>query len=427
MKAPQIRKDTLLSLTGILLPTYVAFFVAFGCWTLLAVIGVHIRTQLNLSDVEFGTLLALPVLSGGLLAIPAGIATQRFGTRRVMLGCLAGLVPVLASLGRVESLWGYLLVACGLGLAGGTFSAGLQFISSRAPPQHRGLVLSLFSTGMLGAGFNYYLVSLIHEAYSWRSVSTAYIILLVLVTILYALLTESDPPAAHRSGQSRIRANLSLLLQADVQLLCVLFALSGGGILALTLWLPDFISASLGLPFNTGALLAMGFIVPASLCQVPGGWLADRLGAVPVLRRALTAALLPGLLLSYPNMSLDVEGATHILHLQFGWSIMVEVGLIALLGMLLGVAFGSLLRLLVELQPDHVAFTAGLALLSGCLSGFLLPLLFAMANQWIGVRSAAFMLLFGFSALTLLALNLHSRRHMRHRLLKGEKALSPWG
>ncbi|BES72765.1 nitrate/nitrite transporter [Marinobacter nanhaiticus D15-8W] len=427
MQTTELRQDSLLSLATILPPAFAGFFVAFGCWTLFAVIGVHVRTQLGLTDIQFGLLLALPILSGGVIAVPAGILAQRFGARSVMLGCLAGLIPIMALLSWVESLWSYFLVACGLGLAGGTFSSGLQFLSNRAPPRHRGLALSLFTVGMLGAGFNYYLVSVVHEAYSWRAAPMAYLVLLVVVTALYALLTEPDTRPTNYHGPNRKPGNIGLLYNADVLLLCLLFAVTGGGILALALWLPDFISASFDLPLNHGARLATGFIAPAALCQVLGGWLADRCGAVPVLRRALMASLIPGLLLSYPTMSLAVEGSRGLIHLQIALPLAVEIGLIGLLGVTLGIALGSLLRLLVELQPERTAFCAGLMLLSGCLAGFLLPLLFAMANHWIGIRSAAFMLLFGFSAVSLWALTLHSRRYIRRRLLKGEKPLSPWG
>lgn len=426
MQTTNTRKDTLLSLATILPPTFAGFFVAFGCWTLFAVMGVHIRTHLALTEIQFGLLLALPILSGGLVSIPAGLATQRFGARTVMLSCLAGLLPVLGLMSWTDSFGGYLVVACGLGLAGGTFSAGLQFLSNRAPPRHRGLALSLFTAGMMGAGFNYYLVSVIQEAYSWRATPVAYLILLAVVTALYALLTENDPPSMPAQHKTGVRSHLKLLCQADVLLLCLLFALTGGGIVALALWLPDFISASFDLPLNRGALMATGFIVPAALCQVLGGWLADHYGAVPILRRTLTACLIPGALLSYPSMSLVIEGANGPIQLQLTLPLAIEVGLIALLGMLLGIALGSLLRLLVELQPDRIAFCAGLMLFAGCLSGFLLPLLFTLANQWIGIRSAAFMLMFGFSVVSVLALTIHSRRQIRQQLLKGEIALSPW-
>lgn len=426
MREPDTTKDNLLSLVIILPPAFAGFFVAFGCWTLFAVIGVYIRAELALTDLQFGLLLVLPILAGGLIAIPAGIAAQRIGARSVVLVCLVGLIPVLALMSWVDSLWGYALVACGLGLAGGSFSAGLQFLSSRAPPRHRGLALSLYSAGMLGAGFNYYLVALIHDAYSWRIAPLAYLIMLVLVTGLYALLTERDRPSGQDRTAVSLRSNLALLYQPDVMLLCLLFALTGGGIVALALWLPDFISASFELALNRGAIMATGFIVPAALCQVLGGWLADHYGALPVLRRALTVCLIPGALLSYPSMSLVIEGANGPIQLQLAFPLAIEVGLIGLLGMLLGIALGSLLRLLVELQPDRIAFCAGLMLFAGCLSGFLLPLLFTLANQWIGIRSAAFMLMFGFSAVSLLALTLHTRRQIRQQLLKGESALSPW-
>lgn len=424
MPLKDTRQDSLLSLATSLPPAFAGFFVAFGCWTLFGVIGVHVRLQLGLSDIDFGLLLALPILSGGLIAIPAGLAAQQIGARRVMLACLTGLAPVLALLSQVETLWGFRLVACGLGLAGGTFSAGLQFLSNRAPPRHRGLALSLFTAGMLGAGFNNYLVTLVHDAYSWRMAPLAYLIMLGVVTLLYALLTE---PEAETPGPTPgLRSQLRLLYQGDVLLLCLLFALTAGGILAIALWLPDFIRANFELTVAASARLATGFIVPAGISQILGGWLADRCGAVVVLRRVLTVGLIPEILLSYPSMSLAVGGTHGAIHLTVVLPLEVSMGLISALGIVLGVALGSLLRLLVDLQPQRIAFCAGLMLFAGCLAGFLLPLLFALANQWIGIRSAAFMLMFGFSSIGLLALAQRTRHQARQHLLQGETSLSPW-
>ena len=95
------------------------FVVAAGCWTLFAVAGVHLRSELALSDLQFGFLLAMPMAVGAALAVPAGLAAQKFGARRIMLICLAGLAACMVILLTTDTFPGYLVAAGGLGLAGG--------------------------------------------------------------------------------------------------------------------------------------------------------------------------------------------------------------------------------------------------------------------------------------------------------------------
>ncbi|MDX5328142.1 MAG: MFS transporter, partial [Marinobacter sp.] len=171
MQARLDQDDDKLATLVVILPLAVTgFVVAAGCWTLFAVAGVHLRADLALSSLQFGILLAAPMAVSAVLAIPAGLAAQRYGARAVMLTCLVGLAMCMGLLLLVESFYGYLLVAGGLGLAGGFYSAGLQFVVSHCKPRRLGLVLGVFGAGVTGAGFSYYLVPLFHDAFSWQGV-----------------------------------------------------------------------------------------------------------------------------------------------------------------------------------------------------------------------------------------------------------------
>ncbi|MCK5863635.1 MAG: MFS transporter, partial [Marinobacter adhaerens] len=176
MKSETDRADDRLASLAVVLPLAVAgFVVAAGCWTLFAVAGVHLRSELALSDLQFGFLLAMPMAVGAALAVPAGLAAQKFGARRIMLICLAGLAACMVILLTTDTFPGYLVAAGGLGLAGGFYSAGLQFVTGHCESKRLGLVLGMFGAGVTGAGFNYYLVPLFHEAFSWHGVPLAYL------------------------------------------------------------------------------------------------------------------------------------------------------------------------------------------------------------------------------------------------------------
>ncbi len=53
-----------------------AFTVMFAVWVVFAIVGLQIRRELSLSETEFALLVALPVLTGSLLRLPVGMATD---------------------------------------------------------------------------------------------------------------------------------------------------------------------------------------------------------------------------------------------------------------------------------------------------------------------------------------------------------------
>ena len=59
--------------TRALTASTVAFTVCFAVWTIFSIIGVKIKTDLNLSDTAFGLLIGMPVLTGSLVRILLGV------------------------------------------------------------------------------------------------------------------------------------------------------------------------------------------------------------------------------------------------------------------------------------------------------------------------------------------------------------------
>lgn len=393
--------DRLTSLTVVLPLAVAGFFVAAGCWTIFAVAGVHLRDVLALGSLEFGLLLAMPMAAGALLAVPAGIAAQKAGARRVMIACLLGLAACMAVLLLVESWVGYLLVATGLGLAGGFYSAGLQLVTRHAPLRHMGLVLGIFGAGVTGAGFNYYLVPLILQAFSWKGVPLAYLVVLLLVVALLVLLTEDSDSLGDSDVENRAGSLLGRLENLRVWRLCLYFGVVAGSFFSLALWLPDFMSSRFLLTMESGAQLALWFVIPGALAQIAGGALSDRHGAGRVVVLSLMACLFALFVLSYPPMTLSVRGIETVITLQLNLPLFLEGFFIVLLGMALGCAMGGLQCMVISENREAAAFAAGMLLFSACLVAFLLPVLFGVVIDWVGVGTAMFMILFLLFAVSL--------------------------
>src|SRR5438132_113378 len=60
-----------------------AFTVCFAVWTIFSIIGIRIKSELGLTETEFGLLVGTPILTGSLSRIALGIWTDRFGGRLV--------------------------------------------------------------------------------------------------------------------------------------------------------------------------------------------------------------------------------------------------------------------------------------------------------------------------------------------------------
>lgn len=409
-------QDRLASLAVILPLALTGFVVAAGCWTLFAVAGVHLRADLGLNSLQFGVLLAMPMAVSALLAVPAGLAAQRYGAREVMLLCLAGLAVCMGILLLTDTYVGYLIAAAGLGLAGGLYAAGLQFVISHCQTRRLGLVLGVFGAGVTGAGFNYYLVPLFHQAFSWQGVPLAYLITLLLVIALLLMLTDSS----EESGESRERTVsqiLAVVRKGHNLPLCLYFGVVAGSFFALALWLPDFLSGQFGLSLDAGARLAQWFVIPGAIAQVAGGALADRFSSSRVASRALAGCLLSLLVLSYPPMTLFITGVEEVLVVEFALPVSLESGLVVALGIAMGTAMGSLQRMVILANRQEAALFAGVLLVSASAVAFVLPVVFGAVNQWLGVRTAVFMILFLLLSFSLLLFARHTRREERSMFL----------
>ena len=62
-----------------------AFAMCFAMWTIFSIIGIKIKSQLGLSDSQFGLLVATPILTGSLSRLFLGIWADQYGGRIVLL------------------------------------------------------------------------------------------------------------------------------------------------------------------------------------------------------------------------------------------------------------------------------------------------------------------------------------------------------
>ena len=166
-------------------------------------------------------------------------------------------------------------------------------------------------------------------------------------------------------------------------------------------------------------LLAACFSLPGGVLRAVGGWLSDRYGAHKVTWWVMWVSWICLFLLSYPHTEFTVRTVDG----PRTFSIHLNVWTFTTLMFIVGVAwaFGkaSVFKYISNEFPEEIGAVSGIVGLVGGLGGFLLPIMFGALLDLTGVRSSAFMLLYGVTWVSLIWMYLTEVR--RTDLLDGHE------
>nr|WP_255777324.1 MFS transporter [Halomonas desiderata] len=413
VKAPPLGAQVDYRSLVVVLLSPLAFALVFASWTIFAVLGVELKHVLHFGEVQFALLLAMPMFTGALAALPMAALARRVGGRRVMIGCLLLICPFLWAIAYSDAYLEFLLAGAGLGLGAGSLAAGLVYVAALCPRRHAGLALGLYGAGMLGAGLTYFLLPLISQAYGWPMAPKLYLLPVLLVALLLWVFAEDAPRKDSLSVEAldefapppeRVRVRRRWLPPPAVCRLALYYSFFYGTFVALALWLPGYLAAQYQLSLKLAALWALTFTLPGGVGQIAGGALADRRDFRD-LRWWVSACVMVCLfLLSYPDFTMQIHGVHGDLTLHFSMPLYGFTALLAVMGLAMGIGKGSLMCLLHREYGDDMVRSGGLALALGGLFAAVLPLMFVLGNEWIGVRTAGFMFLYAALAVCMLVM-----------------------
>ncbi|MGH8894589.1 MAG: MFS transporter [Actinomycetes bacterium] len=341
----------------------IGFAVNFWAWALISPLGPMFRdtgTLGELSESDVALLVAVPVLVGSLGRIIVGALTDRYGGR-VMFPLVSAvtIVPILF-IGFV-AIDSYALLLVGgffLGIAGTAFAVGVPFVNAWFPPDRRGLAIGIFGAGMGGTA-----LSALTTVKVFTNVGeSAPFVLTAVVLAVYAVtawLVLRDAP-----GRTVPTVPLATRLIATAKLpitwqACILYAVAFGAYVAFSVYLPAYLKTAHGLDPADAANRMAGFVVVAVLMRPAGGWLSDRLGAIPVLT-AVFGVVTVCAAISAGTPPLDGIGTVAFLVMA------------AALGAGSGATFALIARVT---DPSRVGGVTGLVGAAGGLGGFVPPLL----------------------------------------------------
>ncbi|OZI43645.1 MFS transporter [Bordetella genomosp. 5] len=377
----------------VLYASTLAFMVCFVVWMMFGVIGIPIREELGLSAFQFGLLSSTPVLTGAVFRLPLGIWTDRYGGRLMMTLLLVLCAVPVYLVTYATALWHFLVIGLFLGLVGASFAVGTPYVARFFPPARRGFAMGFFGAGTCGAAVNLFVTPVLLEMYGWRAVPQIYAVMLLVMAVIFWFMSAPDPGAGRQGGS--LASQFKVLRDRRVWRYCQYYSITFGGFTALSLWIPQYMKDEYGLGIAAAAGLAAGFSLPGSVLRAVGGVLADRFGAHSTTWWCLWVAWICLFLLSYPDTTLSIKTIDGTMDLHLYLPLWFFTALLFVLGMSFAFGMASTFKYVADDFPENMGVVSGIVGLAGGLGGFLLPLLFGMGLDFIGIRSSNFMLLYG--------------------------------
>lgn len=378
--------------------SFFGFTMLFGAWMMFGVLGMPIRTEMNLSKSDFAWLVATAILSGSLFRMPFGILADRHGGKLVF--CWTLLITAVGALlvSQAQTFPQLLVFAFIVGLAGNGFAVGSTWNAAWFPRHQQGFAMGLFGAGNVGASITKFigpgLIVLVPVPLlgglvpgGWRFVPFLYAVLLVGMAVL---VWYGTPTPDRKPGVGRTLGDMLKPLQ-DIRVwrFSLYYVVVFGAYVAMASWLPRYYVDVYGLPLASAALITTPFILASSLLRPLGGYLSDRYGARPVTYGVFILTVLAAAALSFPIASVTVFTA-----------------LVFVIGIAQGIGKASTVKYVPEYYPKDVGAVVGLM---GCLGGigaFFMPPIFAYLETLTGQAQSMFWLVLTITLVSLLWLHI---------------------
>jgi NNP family nitrate/nitrite transporter-like MFS transporter len=350
-------------------------------WILL---GPQLHDRFDVPPHEHVLLAGLPLLVAALVRLPVGVLTDRYGARVVFPAVSLVAAASVFGLVSAESFPAVMIAGAATGTAGGAFVVGGTLLSRTLPYGCRGLALGVFSLGPAVA----VVISALSRAFDPDGRRAALVLGWSLVAFAGMAALVLRDQVSGRGGVSLISRCAEMVRLASTTSLSLLYALALGGIVALAVYLPVYLTTVLNLAWFPAVVVTGAVVGLAAVARLVGGWWGDRRPTAQLLTVCYAfAAGLCVLLAMRPS----------------GW---LTAPVIAAIAACDGLASGALLALIGKAaRADSVGAVMGV---TGAMAGLgaLLPAVLLIGVDYLGRSpSIAWLLL----AVSLLAAALYVR------------------
>ncbi len=292
-----------------------AFTVCFAAWMFNGVLVTFLSANkvFDWGPVEIGWLMGIPVLTGALFRLPAGVLTDKYGGKWVfgllMLFCA---IPMYL-LSYANNFWQFALCSAGFGMAGVSFSIGIAYTSVWYPQRSQGTALGIFGAGNAGAALTTLfaptlLNTLTNDATNlegWRQLPVYYAVMFLIMAGIFLVFSENKKP---RYVPETISKMMQPLKDVRVWRFGLYYFLVFGCFVAFSQWLVPYFVNVYYLPLVTAGILASAFSLPSGVIRALGGWMSDRWGARAVMYWVLGLSVAISFMLVIPKMQIQSPG-----------------------------------------------------------------------------------------------------------------------
>ena len=335
-----------------------------------------IQREFGMSYTQLGLFTGLYGLLALLLSVPAGIATNRFGVKRV-LAC--GLLGVAAGSVLLGGAWS---VASALAYRGLTifgyrfgFVSVLVAIALTAPESLRGRTMGILgATSALASVIGAPLGGVLVGSLGWRSAILGYAVMAVVGAVVFWL---GYRPTSHDATGDRVQSRAesdgrSAFVSPVSWMLALIVGLGGFGQFTVTNFVPSVADAQYGLnAAAAGVIISTGYLAAIAVNLVVG-MLADRFNKVVVLGAVF-------LLLAVASSSMTIDS---VVAFRIAAAMVIGLGF---------AATNQLYGLAGSVMPRHEAGNAmGVVSLGAGLFGYFGPQMLGLLRDRTGSFTAGF-------------------------------------
>lgn len=303
------------AISALILST-LSFTICFSVWMMNGVLVTYLvdNKVFAFDKAQIGWLMGLPVLTGSILRLPIGMATDRWGGRVVFSAVMFVAAAAAYAMSYATTYSGFALGSLGFGLAGTSFSVGIAYTSLWFKKEHQGTALGVFGAGNAGSAITSigaphllkYLTDGGAHLENWRNMPRVYAVALAAMGLVFALFARTKVVEGQKGKP--LSEQLAPLKVVRVWRFGLYYFLVFGGFVALAQWLIPYYVNVYASTVAMAGLLAAIFSLPSGVIRALGGYLSDKFGARTVMIWVFGACTLSSLLLIVPRMEITSPG-----------------------------------------------------------------------------------------------------------------------
>ena len=290
--------------------------------------------------------------------------------------------------------WHFLTIGLFVGLAGGSFSVGTPYVARWFPKNKQGTAMGIYGAGNSGSAVNKFVAPVILVAFGWTMVPQVYAAIMLGTLVLFWFFSYSDPKHLVPNTVS-FGEQMKALKDPKVIKYCQYYSIVFGGYVALALWMVQYYVGEFGLDIRVAALLAACFSLPGGVLRAFGGILSDKFGAHSVTWWVMWVSWICLFLLSYPQTDFTITTVNGPVTYHIGLNVYMFTALMFILGIAMAFGKASVFKYISDDYSHNIGAISGIVGLAGGLGGFVLPIMFGALMDLTGIRSSAFMLMYG--------------------------------